>query len=225
MFGHPARTGRMQGPAITTRKGDRLAPTVTELRMVIENSEDPIGNYLDKSASDPTLFQQEKRFANFKSVVQKAAKELEDKVVPDQETEHDWTAKFFNSVKDVSSEEMQILWAKILAGQVERPGSSSLRTLGILQEMDRNTAELFEKFCSMCMFLQFSKSDLYDGRVCSLGKNAGHNSLESFGLDFGRLNQLQEYGLITSDYNSYRDYSLFILPPIKEIMDNPPPYH
>ncbi|MYF45076.1 MAG: DUF2806 domain-containing protein [Rhodobacteraceae bacterium] len=179
-----------------------------ETRKRIENY-DPLeqsGN-LDNYVSERIQFQEQKRLANAKSVIFKAAQELGDKEVPDQEPDHDWTARFFSFVQDVSSEEMQILWAKILAGQVERPDSMSLRTLGVLQEMDRNTAELFEKFCSMCMFLE-THDGVYDGRICSLGKNAGDNSLESFGLNFGKLNQLQEYGLIISDYNSWRNYSI-----------------
>ena len=195
-----------------------------ETRKRIENY-DPLeqsGN-LDNYVSERIQFQEQKRLANAKSVIYKAAQELGDKEVPDQEPDHDWTARFFSFVQDVSSEEMQILWAKILARQVEKPDSTSLRTLGVLQEMDRNTAELFEKFCSMCMFLEFDDGNLFDGRVCSLGKDAAHNSLESFGLYFGRLNQLQEYGLIISDYNSRSIYSSLILPQIKEIMDNPLP--
>lgn len=190
------------------------------------NNYDPVeqsGN-LDNHVSERIQFQERKRLANTKSVVYKAAQELGNKEVLDQEPDHDWTARFFSSVQDVSSEEMQILWAKVLAGQVEKPGSTSLRTLGVLQEMDRNTAKLFEKFCSMCMFLE-TYDGVYEGRICSLGKHAGKNSLESFGLNFEKLNQLQEYGLIISDYNSRRDYSPLIQTQRIEIMDNPPHYH
>ncbi|MCY3674564.1 MAG: DUF2806 domain-containing protein [Paracoccaceae bacterium] len=127
--------------------------TLVEARRRINNY-DPVeqsGN-LDNHVSERIQFQEQKRLANAKSVIYKAAQELGDKEVPDQEPDHDWTARFFSFVQDVSSEEMQILWAKILAGQVERPDSMSLRTLGVLQEMDRNTAELFEKFCSCACF-------------------------------------------------------------------------
>ncbi|MYG43074.1 MAG: DUF2806 domain-containing protein, partial [Rhodobacteraceae bacterium] len=136
-----------------------------ETRKRIENY-DPVeqGGNLDNHVSERIQFQEQKRLANTKSVIYKAAQELGDMEVPDQEPGHDWTARFFSSVQDVSSEEMQILWAKVLAGQVERPDSTSLRTLGVLQEMDRNTAKLFEKFCSMCMFLEFDESAFIDGR-------------------------------------------------------------
>ncbi|MCY4308569.1 MAG: DUF2806 domain-containing protein [Rhodobacteraceae bacterium] len=179
----------------------------TQKRIANSNPKNQNGDWLDGCNSERIRFQERKRLANIKSVARKAAHELESKEVPDQKPDHDWTARFFSSVQDVSSEDMQILWSKILAGQVKRPGSTSLRTLGVLQEMDRDTAKLFEKFCSMCMFLDLGDG-IFDGRVCSLGKDPGYNSLQSFGLGFGKLNHLHEYGLIISDYNSWRDYSI-----------------
>ena len=49
-----------------------------------------------------------------------AARQLGDKSVANSDPDHDWTARFFNGVQDVSSKEMQLLWAKVLAGEVER---------------------------------------------------------------------------------------------------------
>ena len=95
-------------------------------------------------------FQEEKRQRNIGAVVGQAAAELEGKEVQDHEPDHDWTARFFNEVQDVSSEEMQVLWARILAGEVERPGNTSIQTLSILRNMARRDAELFVKFCGFC---------------------------------------------------------------------------
>lgn len=44
----------------------------------------------------------------------------------------------------------------------------------------------------------------------SLGRNAGKNALQPFGLSFGELNILNEHGLIISDYNSWYDMKLCI---------------
>ena len=88
-------------------------------------------------------FQEKKRQANIASVVREAAAELGDKEVPDREPDPDWTARFFNDVQDVSSKELQRIWSKILAGEVETPGRTSLRTLSILKNMSRKHAEIF----------------------------------------------------------------------------------
>ena len=92
-------------------------------------------------------FQERKRQANIASVVRDAAAELGDKEVPDREPDHDWTARFFNGVQDVSSEDMRKLWAKVLSGEVEEPGRTSLRTLEILKNMTKEDAQLFGHMC------------------------------------------------------------------------------
>ena len=93
-------------------------------------------------------FQERKRLANVKSVIEDAAAELGDKEVPDHEPNPDWTARFFDSVQDVSSEEMQRLWARILSGEVQSPGGTSLRTLDTLRNMSKIDAEMFNDACS-----------------------------------------------------------------------------
>ena len=162
------------------------------------------------TVSQRIQYQEEKRQKNIESVVRQAASQLGDKEVPDSEPDHDWTARFFNEAQDVSSDEMQSLWAKVLAGEVERAGSTSIRTLGILKNLDQETARLFKKFCSVCVFFCPDGKTILDARVPSLGGNAGNNSLQTYGLDFGNLNILNEHGLIISDYNSWRDYKMSI---------------
>ena len=90
-------------------------------------------------------FQEEKRQANIESVVRGAAAELGEKQVQAHDVDHDWTARFFTEVQDVSSEKMQQIWAKILAGEVETPGRTSMQTLSILKNMSQRDAELFER--------------------------------------------------------------------------------
>ena len=92
-------------------------------------------------------FQEEKRQANIVSVVQDAAAEIGDKDVLDHEPDPDWTARFFDCVQDVTSEDMRKLWAKVLSGQVEEPGRTSLRTLDILKNMTKRDAQVFEDIC------------------------------------------------------------------------------
>ncbi len=156
------------------------------------------------------LFQEKKRQANITAVVEQAATLISDREVDDHEPDHDWTARFFADVQDVSSEEMQVLWARVLAGEVERPGSTSIRTLGILKNLDQTTALLFRKFCSACVFLSPDPDNkvFIDARVPSLGGNAAHNALQAYGFSFNSLNRLNEHGLILSDYNSWHDYQL-----------------
>ena len=95
-------------------------------------------------AESAEKFQSKKRMANMQSIVGQAIEKMPEQV-PDTPVDHDWTARFFDNAKDVSDEEMQKLWAKLLAGEVERPGCVSLRTLDILRNMTQKEAELFAR--------------------------------------------------------------------------------
>ena len=133
--------------------------------------------------------------------------ELEDKEVQDHEVDHDWTARFFNDVQDVSSEEMQRLWAKILAGEVQRPGRTSFKSMNILKGLDKNTAILFRTLCSarMTPLIGLQGGGAIQAGpdiVSSLDGRATENSLEEYGLSYASLNRLNEHGLIVPEYNS-----------------------
>ena len=155
-------------------------------------------------------FQEQKRQSNIESVVQQAALELGDKEVQNHQVDHDWTARFFSDVQDVSSEQMQVLWAKILAGEVTKPSSTSIRTLSILRNLNQDVAGLFSKFCCICVFLRNDELQVLEARVPSLKDYREGNSLRDYGIDYGSLNLLDEHGLIVSDYNSWRDYNICI---------------
>ena len=128
-------------------------------------------------------FQGRKRLTNVRSVLEGAAEELGNKEVPDHEPDHDWTARFFNEVQDVSSEDMQKIWARILAGEVESPGRTSLRTLDILRNMTKKDAEMFRNICDFVINHNFV---FYDDSV---------KSMEAF--NYSNLLHLQDCRLVT----------------------------
>ncbi|MFH7245496.1 MAG: DUF2806 domain-containing protein [Spirulina sp.] len=143
--------------------------------------------------------------------VAQAGEELNDAGSSDQsdQTEvlisDDWLDSFQKEACGKSSEEMQILFGRILAGEIMKPESFSIRTVKIMGQLDSRAARLFRQLCSLCITLGYGEL-LIDARVPSLGKQAGQNSLQEYGLSFSNLNILEEYGLIISDYNSYMNY-------------------
>ena len=187
---------------------DALASTASDVQGEIEIAE---------TVRQRIQFQEEKRHRNIGSVVGQTAELLGDKDVPDQEPDHDWTARFFNYIQDVSSEELQPLWTKVLAGEIERPGSVSIRSLSILRNLDQTSAKLFQTLCSCCC-VDYSVTDhrTLDARVLSLNGTAGGNSLREFGLPYSNLNILNEHSLIVSSYDSSYDMKLSIGVPVPE---------
>lgn len=130
-----------------------------------------------------------------------------------KEIDDDWLNQFEREASQKSTEEMQRLFGRILAGEISRPSSYSIRTIKILGELDTQVAQLFQKFCSASISIQIPTTGLLivDARVPSLGGNASHNALQQYGFAYATLNKLNEYGLIISDYNSWFDYGLLAL--------------
>ena len=69
----------------------------------------------------------------------------------------DWFTRWTSTVEDISDENIQRIWASILAGEVKSPGSFSLRSLDIVRNLSRTEAETFTKFCN---FVLVSNGDL-----------------------------------------------------------------
>ena len=113
----------------------------------------------------------------------------------------DWLNAFETEARQKSTEEMQVYFGKVLAGEIRKPGSFSTRTVKILASLDQEIANHFARFCSMCISIASENV-----RVPSLGGNAGSNALQEYGLSFAILNLLNEHGLIISDYNSWYEY-------------------
>ena len=67
---------------------------------------------------------------------------------PGGDVDEDWLNKFERYAEDASSERMQKLWGRVLAGEIRRPGQFSLRTLRFLSEVSQPEAIAFEKFCA-----------------------------------------------------------------------------
>jgi hypothetical protein len=129
----------------------------------------------------------------------------------------DWLNHFEIEASQKSTEEMQLLFGRILAGEIQKPSSFSIKTVKLLGELDSRAANLFRHICSSCVSIKVGDM-VIDARVPSLGGNAGSNSLQGYGLNFDTLNILHEYGLIIPDYNSYMDYRMCIADASRRLM-------
>ena len=135
---------------------------------------------------------------------------LKDDEIEPSPISDDWLNAFESEATQMSSEQMQKLFGKILAGEIQRPSSYSIKTVKLLAQLDNLAAILFTTLCSLSVSLRLGDHLIQDARVVSLG-DASSNTLQSFGLGFDQLNILQEYGLIIANYNSYMDYQFSIV--------------
>jgi hypothetical protein len=122
----------------------------------------------------------------------------------------DWLNSFEREASGKSTEEVQHVFAKILAGEIRRPSSFSIRTVRLLGQLDTNAAKAFTRLCSLTCALRV-REIVVDARVVTLKGNAASNTMSDYGLNFSVLNMLHEHGLIIPDYNSYMDYRVSVI--------------
>lgn len=132
-----------QADAEAILRGEKLIDAAGELVLVATqgnqlaiNTRGEVQNRLE--------FQELKRQDNLQSIVRGAAENIGD-AVSEEPVDEDWIASFFDLARDVSSASMQLLWSRILAGEVSSPGSFSLRTLDTLKKISKKEAEAFQK--------------------------------------------------------------------------------
>lgn len=138
------------------------------------------------------LFQELKKQRNIDSISHIAAEQLEHiSIVSDQQVDDYWTQKFFKNAEDISDNEMQQLWGKILAGEVECPKSYSLRTLDLLKNLSKDEANIFIKFVKAKLVIQ---------ETAIIFKNDNNDFLKiEFEITFHEQLILMELGLIYSE--------------------------
>lgn len=127
-----------------------------------------------------------RRQRNLESIVQGSIQYLPESV-SDEQVDPDWTAQFFNNCQDVSNEEMQSLWSKILAGEVSKPGAYSLRTLDVVRKLRKRDAELFTEFSAFV--------SIFGGHGGYLVSHDAHQYVSAKGHDHSL--QLDAIGLLT----------------------------
>lgn len=100
--------------------------------------------------------------ANFLHVAELAdqvfKQDYQNKADENQKYDFDWYMRFYDIVGNISDEEMQAIWARILAGEIHRKGTYSLQLLDILKNFTQKQAELFNRVCSHCFI---SGDDVY----------------------------------------------------------------
>jgi Protein of unknown function (DUF2806) len=147
-----------------------------------------------------------KRQRNIENIVQLAVNELP-ALSSTTTVDEDWITQFFDIAQGVSDQQIQILWARILAGEVASPGSYAKRTLLFLKSFGKWEAEKFSGLCSL--------SFTVDGWPCiaqnaqtetELSQNLG-NGAEAHFISIGLLLPLPNSLPISSLNNIELDYA------------------
>ncbi len=150
------------------------------------NSED--FNRLMQRAGTRLVLQETVKQHNIESVIDNAYDILDkEEICSEEPVEQGWITRFFDSVADISDEDLQKLWGKVLAGEITQPKSYSLRTLETLKNLSKHEAELFQKIVP---YIVIMSGHLF------LPSNT--DLLQKYGVAYGEIMHLDECGLINS---------------------------
>ena len=111
---------------------------------------------LHRRAVPRWLAEQGQQQESMENTITKAIPQLNEDADPNA-IEDDWIIKFFDKSRLVTDDEMQDVWASILAGEANRAGSYSPKTLTTLADMNQKGLTLFNTFCSLCI-VNFGRS-------------------------------------------------------------------
>jgi hypothetical protein len=148
-----------------------------------------------KRAFNRFAFQEMRRQENIENIIKVAAESLPE-TVSDDPVDKDWISRFFDECKDVSNEELQKLWGRLLAGEVATPKSCSRKTLAILKDLSPEDAKTFIKFCS---FVWIEIDNLYFPQnyyFMPFDQLSIEEQLEKCRLTYGECLHLESLGLI-----------------------------
>ncbi|MDP1679835.1 MAG: DUF2806 domain-containing protein [Candidatus Nitrotoga sp.] len=139
-------------------------------------------NILDR-AKARIVYRELQRQTNIEAIAEVAIKELPDHVSTDK-VDGDWRTRFFDIAENVSNSDMQALWGKVLAGEVAKPGSYSLRALDVLRNLTQHEAHLFQLARGMAFANRF------------ILKINSSSSFDKYGLTYTALLELRNAGII-----------------------------
>ena len=126
---------------------------------------------------------------NMEGIIEKALPGLGDNANPEA-MENDWIMNFFDKCRMVSDDDMQQIWARILAGEANNPGSFSRRTVNLVADLDKRDAELFRNLCGFAWTT---------GEATPLVFDVEGDIYNRSGITFDSLGQLESIGLIHFD--------------------------
>ncbi len=213
--------GGVSRPLLTRKNADAKAYEIRTIAQAIADSQKLLGPVtyedgsilIEASASkeQPVLpeatldqrvivriaYQEAKKQANIEQITQHAAEELRDEQkINSERPNSDWTARFFRIAEDITTDQMQMLWGKVLAGEVKRPGSYSLRALDLLKNITQQEAEMFVRVGKV--------SFTSGGKTFVPDPDDGKYLKEQFGLTFTDCLLLREIDLLVANNLAFR---------------------
>lgn len=141
---------------------------------------------IEKGARISTAQKELKQYINQGRIISYATKDIKDDAK--MNIDDDWLMYFFDHAKNITNEELQEIWGKVLAGEINEPNTYTKQFLHVMSIMDSEIAKSFQKIRKCCFTLS-SKPYMFI-----------YNRSYDDGIDNGRL-----YGQININYNDIKE--------------------
>lgn len=167
-------------------------------------------NAIERYIIIDNIQQMVKKHKNIDTILEKTLQYLEPTAKPEY-MDNDWISFFFDRAGLISDERMQLLWAKILAGEANNPNSYSknlVHILSIMSIQDANNMINLTRFCAYFKNCELSKENekkegyialVYSHSRDIIGNNNPKEYYEYYeknGIQYINLVELQRLGLI-----------------------------
>jgi len=165
--------------------------SISSPKELIQDIQQPIliSPTVEERTQERVSYQETKKQLNIESITGFATEELKDEQpINNEPLDEDWTTRFFKIAEEISNEEMQALWGKILAGEIKQPKSYSLRTLELIRNLSRIEANTFMKVANFAISTGNTNFIFKGNNDDLLSKN--------YNVHYGDIALLIEIGLI-----------------------------
>lgn len=132
--------------------------------------------------------------ARLKQICDRAQAHVDERADP-AKLDPDWREAFRAKASRIASDDMQEVWARVLAAEINEGGSISLQTVNILANMNRSDAQ---SFASICRFTWRGKS----------GGNSHVVLFDDVGPAIRVLTDQESLGLVALPQHGYRRSAL-----------------
>lgn len=158
----------------------RLSPVESNAQKSLGQGADWSRVLGDQAASDAL-----RREVNVSKAVLQAEAELESDAAepPPKQPDADWLYRWRDAASSVSTDEMQHLWGRVLAGELRNPGTVSLRTIEFLRNLSQSEAKQIERLSPFVVENSFILRN--------------DHALGTDGPKFGDFHAMQELGVVS----------------------------
>ena len=168
--------------------------------------------YIEQHPNDPVLMDAiiackgRLGLANIVQIVQQAAPQLNERSRP-EDISDDWGDNFRDKASTYSDPDMITLWAQLLAGEANGPGSFSRKTVNVLSDIEPHDAQLFKAVadCRLIPIDPVTNNEVRVGFKRSVTgpkpviRDCTHSMYRSNGIDVNSLERLDWLGLVNHD--------------------------